>query len=143
MITNTINKYIVRTALSQTEILETLGRGSCIKAEDSFEFVSNMQAAPQLDPASQQPVGVRFSKQTIAYRIDAMLLDAPIYYSLTGTSLYFLDDLKQADADSYKDIIRSALKMSNDMRMQRLQENSGVEPAMPGAIPPITRPRGR
>lgn len=109
-----------------------------LDTDDCFEFSSSLQVRPALDPRTQQPVGMSFSKQTIAYRVDATLFATPLSFSLMGSTVYFLDDLKEADALQYKDIIRDAIKMGEDMHRQRVEAHTGiVKPASATAIPPL------
>jgi hypothetical protein len=131
-------KYIARTLKTREEVLAIQAANGRLDTDDCFEFSSSLQVRPALDPRTQQPVGMTFSKQTIAYRVDATLFATPLSFSLMGSTVYFLDDLKEADAVQYKDIIRDAINMGEKMLEQRVQERTGiVTPANAGAIPPL------
>lgn len=140
VINSGVGKYIVRTELAEREVLEVMEVGGLLKAEDVFEFVSNMQVHQLTDPRTQQPAGMRLAKQTLAYRVDAALLPMPMYFSTAGATMYFLDRLKEADALVYKDIIRDAIRMGQDMHQQRIEALTQVKSAKPGDIPQVGLP---
>jgi len=49
----------------------------------------------------------------------------PLALSMFGTVVYFLDDLKEGDAMAYKDIIRDAVRIGEDMHKQRVEGFDG------------------
>lgn len=136
MIFGIAGKYIVKTMKTKEEVLAIQAVSGRLDTVDCFEFSSSLQVRPAIDPRTQQPVGMSFNKQTIAYRVDAMLFKADIAFSLMGSTLYFLDDLKEADALAYKDIIQDAVRMGQEMHKQRVEARSGLVVPPPGAIPP-------
>ena len=133
-------KYIVRTLKTIEEVRAIHDRNGRLDTEDCFEFISNLQVRPAMDPRTQQPMGLNFSKQTIACRIDATLFPMPLALSLFGAALYFLDDLKEGDAMAYKDIIRDAVRLGDDMHKQRVEALTGIKAAQASAIPQVGLP---
>lgn len=129
-------KYIVRTKKTKEEVQAIQAVNGRLDTEDCFEFSSNLQARPVMDPRTQQPMGMSFSKQTIAYRVDAVLFPVGISFSLMGSTLYFLDDLKEADAMAYKDIIQDAVRMGQEMHKQRVEALTNIKVPPPGAVTP-------
>ena len=129
-------KYIVKTSKTKEEVLAIQSASGRLDTVDCFEFSSSLQVRPALDPKTQQPIGMSLNKQTIAYRVDAMLFKTNISFSLMGATLYFLDDLKEADALAYKDIIQDAVNMGQEMHKQRVEALSGIKVPSPGAMPP-------
>lgn len=127
-------KRIIRTLKTKEEVYEIQDRGGRLPTEDCFEFISNLQVRPAIDPRTQQPVGLNFSKQTIACRVDATLFPMPLSLSLIGAEVYFLDDLKEGDALVYKDIIRDAVRIGEDMHKQRVEALTGIKTAQASAV---------
>lgn len=133
-------KYIVRTLKTKEEVLAIQDRNGRLDTEDCFEFMSNLRVQPAVDPRTQQPVGLSFSKQTIACRVDATLFQMPLSLSMFGSTVYFLDDLKEGDAMAYKDIIRDAIRVGEDMHKQRVEALTGIKTAQASTIPQVGSP---
>lgn len=125
--TTPAGNYLAHTELSREEVEKSWKEGTGIKCDDVFDFACPMQEVP-MDGGR---VGI--AKAQFASRKDAILFQTTHYMSLSNSHIYFLDDLKAGDAESYKTLISNAVAGSKKAAEDRLSR-AGI--VLAGQMPP-------
>lgn len=120
VVTGISGKFICRTKSSRDDIMKTYGVGGVLTCEEVYDFACPMQAE------QFQGGGMRIGKAQFASRIDATTCGMPVYISLMGALLYFLDDLKETDPQMYKHTIQDASDAARVIARERARRFSGI-----------------
>ncbi len=130
-------RFLMRTQLMKGIVQAAHREGQPIEVEEAYELTSQLQVG-QAQTHPNEPPQMQVAKMNVAYRIDGMLQNSKMYFSLLGAHLYYLDDLSQSDAAAYKDLIRGASNMGDSWMTQRTRQSSGLI-IPPASVPPMGR----
>lgn len=107
-------KYICRTKLSISMVLQIQQDAGALECLEAFEFVTPIQQVP-----SEDPTKMGIAKEAIATPIDANSGAAATFFSLAGTRINFLDHLGSTDRSVYEQLVGLARSMADSWRAQR------------------------
>ena len=127
-------RYIVRTQSTDAEVTAAHAAGKLLEIEEAFEFSSQLQIQQVPNPNNPMEPMMNIGKMNLAHRIDGTLFPVKARISLQGALVYNLNDLKEADAASYKDFITGAVNMANGWYQERVRAKTGIEVAPPGGF---------
>lgn len=120
VVTNAAGKFICRTTHTPAEVLDLMQTQRTLLCAEAYDFSCPMQA-------ERVPNGsIQLSKAQFASRLDATCYLVPVHLSLAGAMLYFLNDLKEADAEMYKSIILQAHSAAENAARGRARQTSGI-----------------
>ncbi len=107
-------KYICRTKLSISMVLQIQQDSGALECLEAFEFITPVQQVPSEDPSE---MGI--AKEAIATPIDTNTGAAVAFISLAGTRISFLDHLGSIDRNVYEQLVALARSMADGWRAQR------------------------
>lgn len=133
-----IGKYIALALGDREEIDAAHERGGVIKCLEAYEFGCPIQM-------NQTPKGVAVGKIHYSTRLDSTMYNCPAQFSLTGASLYYLDDLNKqgGDFDQYKEFIKNAQLAAEQAATARSAKRSGIVTAPASALSHLGGSSGR
>lgn len=140
VISGSFGRYIVRTEMSREEVREARKVGGPLLAKEAFEFSSQVQIGQAPSPTDPRMVVPTVGKMNLVYRVDATCYPLDMEFPVQNSLIYWLDDLHQSDAPTYKDLLTNAVKMGEGWAAQRSENRSGVKLA--SAMPQMGVPGG-